>query len=179
MSSIKINDYMTLYNANNTGRGLPRLRIRGNKMPLCFVSPAFGMEDLRELRNTNMSVMVRKNMLPRWYAKGVFSAAMRGDMSGRMGELARNVHWSGVTRFQFLRKDLIPALAKYDWLPKYTRTNCLLAVAPSVAIDLYKSYDQEAGGINWRQFGIGSVKSQSGNAVGAVSSVLSAVVNTD
>ena len=176
MASIRVNDYMTLYTANKRGRGRPRLRIKINKMPLRFVAPAFGMENLRELRNANTAEMLKKNLLPRWHSSGGFSAAMRADMPGRMGELARNVHWSGETRFQFLRKDLIPALAKYDWLPKYTRTNGLLAVAPSVAIDLYKSYDQEAGGINWRQFGINSVKSQSGNAVGAAGGLLSGAV---
>ncbi len=172
MSSIRINDSMTLYNANKSGRGRPRLRIKINKMPLRFVAPAFGMENLRELRNANTAEMLRKNVLPRWYAKGGLSAAMRGDMPQRMGEMARNVVWSGEARFQFLRKDLIPALAKYQWLPKYTRTNGILAAAPSAAIDLYNSYDQETGGINWHKFGINSVKSQSGNAVGAVSSML-------
>ena len=176
MASIRINDYMTLYNANKNGRGRPRLRIRINKMPLRFVAPAFGMENLRELRNANTAEMLRKNVLPRWYSSGGFSAAMRGDMPGRMSELARNVNWSGETRFQFLRKDLIPALAKYEWLPKYTRTNGILAAAPSAAIDLYNSYDQETGGINWHKFGINSVKSHSGNAVGAASSMLAGAV---
>ena len=168
MPRIRINDAMTFYNANKSGRGRPRLRIKINRMPLRFVAPAFGMENLRELRNANTAEMLRKNVLPRWYAKGGLSAAMRGDMPQRMGEMARNVVWSGEARFQYLRKDLVPALAKYQWLPKYTRTNGILSVAPSAAIDLYNSYDQETGGINWHKFGINSVKSQSGNAVGAV-----------
>ena len=167
---------MTLYNANKSGRGRPRLRIKINRMPLRFVAPAFGMDDLRDLRSANMAEMLRKNQLPRALASGGLSAAMRGDMPRRMGELAGNMHWSAETRFQFMRKELIPALAKFEHIPKFTRGNAVLAFAPAAAVDLNNSYDQEAGGINWRKFGINSVKSQSGNVAGAVGSVAAGAI---
>ena len=75
--------------------------------------------------------MLRRNVLPRWHSSGGFSAAMRGDMPGRMGELARNVHWSGETRFQFLRKPVFPKITQF------TRTNAFFSFAPTAAIDLY------------------------------------------
>ncbi len=51
----------------------------------------------------------------------------------------------------------------------------MLAIAPSAALDVYSSYEQDLRGdsrFNWRKFGVASAKSQSGNFRGWGGSIL-------
>lgn len=56
--SVKINNHMTLYNANKSGKGPPRIRMRITGLPTKVVSPAVNPGDLRMYRNGAFSVRV-------------------------------------------------------------------------------------------------------------------------
>jgi hypothetical protein len=45
--SVKINSHMTLYNANNSGKGPPRLRVKITGQPVKVISPKFSTNDIK------------------------------------------------------------------------------------------------------------------------------------
>ena len=79
-SSIKINEYMTLYNANKSGKGLPRPRLRITGLRVQVVSPAFGEDALRVARNGSMTASMRKLAM---------------EQTQKVGSLAAGAHWTG------------------------------------------------------------------------------------
>ena len=135
-SSVKINEYMTLYNANTKGRGppWPRLRIRG--MPIQVIMPALGQGATAGARGIRGGMSVADSMIK----------------AERMGKLAAGAHWSGTASFL------------HNW-----KGGLFLSIAPSAALDIYSSLEQDLQGnrtINWRKVGVASAKSQSGNLLG-------------
>jgi hypothetical protein len=80
--SIKINEYMTLYNANKSGKGRPRPRVRISGMPMRVISPAL-------------------NQGMRAAASGANAAMKSADLlaARKMGNLASANHWTSKAAF--------------------------------------------------------------------------------
>ena len=137
-SRIKINQYMTLYNANR-GKGAPRPRIRIQGLPLQVISPALGQG--ARLAAMGGSASMR-------------SGAITAQNLQRQGKLATTHHWSGPgSRFN----------ARIG--------TGILTFAPSAAIDIYNSFEQDLRGdsrFNWQKLAVASAKSQSGNLAGLI-----------
>ncbi len=135
-SSVKINEYMTLYNANTQGRGppWPRLRIRG--MPVQVVMPALGEGAKVGARGIRGGMSVADSMIK----------------AERMGKLAAGAHWSGAASFL------------HNWkggLFLSVGPSAALDVYSSIEQDVAGNRT-----MNWRKFGVASAKSQSGNLLG-------------
>jgi hypothetical protein len=142
-SSIKINQYMTLYNANKAGKGRPRPRLRITGLPLQVITPALG--DGARMATQYGSVA----------ARALGTSALEAQ---RLGKFAAGQHWSSAGAF-FNGK---------------VGTG-LLTFAPSAALDIYSSYEQDLRGdsrFNWHKFGVASAKSQSGNLLGLGGGIL-------
>jgi hypothetical protein len=137
--SIKINEYMTLYNANKTGKGRPRPRIRISGMPMQVVTPALS-QGMRAA------------------ASGVgHSAAMRSTeilKAQRLGGLAASSHWTG--KAAFLNGKIGGGVLTFA-------PSAALDVYNSIERDM--SGDMR---FNRQKFIIASAKSQSGNLLGMV-----------
>lgn len=133
--TVKINQYMTLYNANNKGGApWPRLRVRG--LPTQVVTPALGDGAKVGARGIRGGMTVADAMIK----------------AERMGKVAAGTHWSG--SLSILR----------SW-----KGGLFLSVGPSLALDIYSSYDRDLHGksdFNWRKFTVATAKSQSGNLLG-------------
>jgi hypothetical protein len=75
--SVKINQYMTLYNANKSGKGRPRPRIRIAGMPMQVVKPVLGAEFRSMAYGVNSPLRV--------------SDALKAE---KMGKLIAEPHWT-------------------------------------------------------------------------------------
>jgi len=82
--SVKINEYMTLYNANKSGQGRPRPRIRIRGLPIQVITPALG----QSMRTAAMGM-------------GANAVLRSTDMLKvqRLAGLAANSHWTGQAAF--------------------------------------------------------------------------------
>jgi hypothetical protein len=135
--SIKINEYMTLYNANKPGKGRPRPRIRIRGMPIQVVTPALspGM---------------------RTAASGVgVNAAMRSTemlKAQRLGGLAASSHWT--SKAAFLNGKVGGGVLTFA-------PSAAIDIYNSIERDM--SGDMR---FNRQKFVIASAKSQSGNLLG-------------
>lgn len=80
--TVKINPYMTLYNANKSGKGRPRPRLRITGMPMQVVTPALGPG-------------------ARLGAFGASGAMRMTDTlkAQKLGALASDAHWTGKAAF--------------------------------------------------------------------------------
>jgi len=141
MRSVKINDYMTVYNGNTSGKGRPRPKLKITRMPIQVVTPALG---------TRVSSMSRGA----YNGKLLVNDALK-KQAGRMGALAGDSHWSGLSfRDSSLRGKI---------------GGGVLTFGPTAAIDAMQSIDRDVDGrlgFNGTKFTIASARSQSGNAVG-------------
>lgn len=80
--TVKINQYMTLYNANKTGKGRPRPRVRIVGMPLKVVQPALGQSMRAAASGASASMRAAE--------------ALRAQ---KLGKVAASAHWSGKGAF--------------------------------------------------------------------------------
>lgn len=137
--SIKINEYMTLYNANKTGKGRPRPRIRISNMPMQFVTPALD-------RGMRMA------------ASGIgHNAAMRSTemlKAQRLGTLAASRHWT--SHAAFLNGRVGGGVLTFA-------PSAALDIYNSIESDMSGNTR-----FNRQRFLIASAKSQSGNLLGMV-----------
>lgn len=141
--SVRINRYMTLYNANRNPRGQPRLRLRIANMPLKVVTPALG-DGVRTVKSVA------------GYS-GVFHAKDLAQAQ-KLGRLASTAPVSANPWSVFK-----PRLAAGGFL----------TFAPSAMVDAYNSFDRDAGGtprFNPRRFRELSLQSQSANLAGLLAS---------
>lgn len=145
--SIKINEYMTLYNANKTGKGRPRPRIRISGLPMQIVTPALdqGM---------------------RTAASGVgHNAAMRSTerlKAQRLGTLAASRHWT--SHAAFLNGRVGGGVLTFA-------PSAALDIYNSIERDMSGNTR-----FNRQRFLIASAKSQSGNLLGMAGGTLAGVV---
>jgi hypothetical protein len=145
-SSIKINQHMTLYNANKSGKGRPRPRLRITGLPLQVITPALGEGARMAAQYGSASARV------------LGTSALEAQ---RLGKFAAGQHWSSAGSF-FNGK---------------VGTG-VLTFAPSAALDIYTSFEQDLRGdsrFNWHKFGVASAKSQSGNLLGLGATAIAAV----
>jgi hypothetical protein len=80
-SSIKINQYMTLYNGNKTGKGRPRPRLRISGLPMQVITPALGAGARMSAQYGSAS------------ARALGTSALEAQ---RLGKFAAGQHWSKV-----------------------------------------------------------------------------------
>lgn len=80
--SIKINEYMTLYNANRSGRGRPRPRVRISGMPMRVITPALG-QGMRAAASGANAAMKATDLLA----------------ARRLGNMAAASHWTSKAAF--------------------------------------------------------------------------------
>ena len=137
-SAIKINANMTLYNANKSGKRLPRPRLRITGLRVQVVAPAFG-EELRMLKTGGMTVAMRKAAL---------------ENAKKLGALAAGAHWTG--KAAFLSGKVGGGVLTFA-------PSAAIDIYNSVNRDLAGNIRWDH-----RRFLIDSAKSQSGNAIGAV-----------
>jgi hypothetical protein len=138
-SSVKINQYMTLYNGNKTGKGRPRPRLRISGLPMQVITPALGEGARMAAQYGSAS------------ARALGTSALEAQ---RLGKFAAGQHWSkvassmnghwggGVLAF-------VPSAA--------------IDAYKNVSRDMQGSM-----GFDGKQFLIDSAKSQSGNAAGFI-----------
>jgi hypothetical protein len=136
-SSIKINQYMTLYNANKSGKGPPRPRLRIQGLPMQVITPALGPGARMAAQHGSTSAR---------------ALALGGKETQHLGKFAASQHWSSAGS-----------------LLNGKMGTGILTFAPSAALDVYNSFEQDLRGdsrFNWQKFGVASAKSQSGNLLG-------------
>jgi hypothetical protein len=146
-SSIKINQYMTLYNANNTGKGRPRPRLRISGLPMQVITPALG-EDARMAAQYGSAS-----------ARALGTSALEAQ---RLGKFAAGQHWSKAATYMNggwggAALTFVPSAA----LDAYKH------VSRDVQGDVR---------FNLNGFLIDSAKSQSGNAAGWVAGLIAAPI---
>jgi hypothetical protein len=79
--SVKINQYMTLYNGNKTGKGRPRPRLRISGLPMQVITPALGEGARMAAQYGSAS------------ARALGTSALEAK---RLGKFAAGQHWSKV-----------------------------------------------------------------------------------
>jgi hypothetical protein len=134
--NIRINQYMTLYNANNKAkRGpIPRMRVVG--LPTQVVMPALGL-GAQEWRGGIRAGMAGQE------------GALRATQAGK---LTSNAHWSSGGRF-----------LNSGWGGGVLTFAPSAAIDLYNSVDRDMSGNRT---MNWKKFAIASVKSQSGNLLG-------------
>jgi hypothetical protein len=142
-SNIKINQYMTLYNANTSGKGRPRPRLRIAGLPMQVITPALG-EGARMAAQYG-SVSAR-----------VFGASKLE--AHRLGKFAAGQHWSST------------ASSLNGW--KMGGVLTFAPSAALDAYSSYEQDFRGDSRFNWHMFGVASAKSQSGNLLGAASGAI-------
>jgi hypothetical protein len=148
-SSVKINQYMTLYNGNKTGKGRPRPRLRISGLPMQVITPALGEGARMAAQYGSASAR----------ARALGTSALEAQ---RLGKFAAGQHWSKVASYM-----------NGGW------GGGVLAFAPSAALDTYKHVSRDVQGdvrFNLNGFLIDSAKSQSGNAAGWVAGLIAAPI---
>jgi hypothetical protein len=133
---------MVLYNANKSGKGpaRPRLRIQG--LPLQVITPALGPGARMAAQHGSTSAR---------------ALALGGKETQHLGKFAASQHWSSAGS-----------------LLNGKMGTGILTFAPSAALDVYNSFEQDLRGdsrFNWQKFGVASAKSQSGNLLGLAGGV--------
>ena len=136
-SSIKINQYMTLYNANKSGKGSPRPRLRIQGLPMQVITPALAPG---------------ARMAAQYGSTSARTLTLGGKETQHLGKFAASQHWSSAGA-----------------LLNGKMGTGVLTFAPSAALDVYNSFEQDLRGdsrFNWQKFGVASAKSQSGILMG-------------
>jgi hypothetical protein len=136
-TSIKINQYMTLYNGNKTGKGRPRPRLRISGLPMQVITPALGEGARMAAQYGSAS------------ARALGTSALEAQ---RLGKFAAGQHWSKAATYMNggwggAALTFVPSAA----------IDLYGSIEPDLSGEL---------GVNWRKFGAASAKSQTGNFVG-------------
>jgi hypothetical protein len=136
-SSVKINQYMTLYNGNTTGKGRPRPRLRISGLPMQVITPALG-------DGARMAAQYGSSS-----ARVLGTSALEAR---RLGKFAAGQHWSKVA-----------SSMNGNWGGGVLAfaPSAALDVYKNVSRDLQGDLKFDG-----NQFLIDSAKSQSGNAAG-------------
>jgi len=137
-ATVQINQYTTLYNANKSGKGAPRPRIRFRGLPVQTVTEALGAEARAVAYGANAAMRTQQAL----------RAAQIGQMAASLNASGKPAYWG-----------------------KLSRGGGVLTFAPSAAIDLNNNISRDLQGnvnFNGRGFVKDSVKSQSGNILGAL-----------
>jgi hypothetical protein len=146
-SSVKINQYMTLYNANKTGKGRPRPRLRISGLPMQVITPALG-------EGARMSAQYGSAS-----ARVLGASALEAQ---RLGKFAAGQHWSSAaSSLNGWKMGGVLAFAPSAALDTYKH------VSRDVQGDVR---------FNLNGFLIDSAKSQSGNAAGWVAGLIAAPI---
>jgi hypothetical protein len=136
-SSVKINQYMTPYNGNKTGKGRPRPRLRISGLPMQVITPALGEGARMAAQYGSAS------------ARALGTSALEAK---RLGKFAAGQHWSKVA-----------SSMNGHWGGGVLAfaPSAALDVYKNVSRDLQGDLKFDG-----NQFVIDSAKSQSGNAAG-------------
>lgn len=133
---------MTLYNANKSGKGSPRPRLRIQGLPLQVITPALAPG---------------ARMAAQYGSTSARALTLGGKDTQHLGRFAASLHWSSAGA-----------------LLNGKMGTGMLTFAPSAALDVYNSLEQDLRGdsrFNWQKFGVASAKSQSGNLLGLAGGV--------
>lgn len=142
LRTARINEHMTLYNAN-AGKGRPRVRLRVTNMPVKVLAPIGGAQGWRTNRaGTTHSAGLRNPSA----ATTARASAMAGELgwNSRLGWLSGR---TGTGVLTFAPTAVIDAYSSAQW-------------------EIDAAGRQRYQGMDWNDFAVRSARNQSGNAVG-------------
>ena len=138
---------MTLYNANKSGKGSPRPRLRIQGLPMQVITPALAPG---------------ARMAAQYGSTSARTLTLGGKETQHLGKFAASQHWSSAGA-----------------LLNGKMGTGVLTFAPSAALDVYNSFEQDLRGdsrFNWQKFGVASAKSQSANLLGLAAGTITVKV---